>query len=355
MVCNNGQIVNLVNLVKFMTCYNTNGTIGYYVLELMQNYHYVFQHGHISSIFLVYLYASVKFVSTTESLDFLKIGVTCFEIVCLLMNSKLIHMIMLGPIVVIYKLNMIVAPNFEYETRVGTIELINQKPIETVEIIECNFLAEPSKESTLDNFIRRNDSGKKKIVILSYSFTITTSELVVFFGPFKKTQMEQLQATQVWFELRILVETAVTVIEIGIALVGGVVIGIALVGGAREKGEGHTWSLYLEQEHRQGKKNSDGSGPKAKAKTKSKEAPEDAKKISVVLASIEKKPDKSKKGSSISSASTSKSKAALKVSSYVDGLDLPPSDEEDNDYNASKEERQESDVLKQPIRHKKTE
>lgn len=105
-----------------------------------------------------------------------------------------------------------------------------------------------------------------------------------------------------------------------------------------------------------GKKKSDESGANAKAKTNSKDAPKDAKKISVsaMLASMDQKPDKTKKASSSSTAGKSKPKAAPKVSSYVDGLDLPPSDEEDDDI-ASEEEIEISDANKQTVRHQKTE
>lgn len=75
----------------------------------------------------------------------------------------------------------------------------------------------------------------------------------------------------------------------------------------------------------------------------SKDAPKDGKKeklsVSAMLASMDQKPEKVKKGPS-SSASTSsrpKSKAALKLSSYTDGIDLPPSDDEDS---ASDDEKQ---------------
>ncbi|XP_074343650.1 ABC transporter F family member 4 [Apium graveolens] len=105
-----------------------------------------------------------------------------------------------------------------------------------------------------------------------------------------------------------------------------------------------------------GKKKSEESGANPKAKTNSKDAPKEAKKISVsaMLASMDQKPEKAKKGPSSSTASKSKSKAAPKVSSYVDGLDLPPSDEEDDDY-ASEEEIEKSDVNKQTVRNQKTE
>lgn len=66
-------------------------------------------------------------------------------------------------------------------------------------------------------------------------------------------------------------------------------------------------------------------------KKKTEEAGKKKEKISVaaMLASMDQKPDKPKKGST-SSLSTAKAKAP-KVSSYTDGIDLPPSDEEDED------------------------
>lgn len=104
-----------------------------------------------------------------------------------------------------------------------------------------------------------------------------------------------------------------------------------------------------------GKKKTDESGANARAK----DAPKDVKKLSVsaMLANMDQKPDKAKKGSSSSSSTSSKpkskSRAAPKLSSYTDDIDLPPSDDEDNDY-ASEEGLQENDVHKQPARHQRT-
>ncbi|GMH15944.1 hypothetical protein Nepgr_017785 [Nepenthes gracilis] len=105
-----------------------------------------------------------------------------------------------------------------------------------------------------------------------------------------------------------------------------------------------------------GKKKSEDVGTPAKAKTSSKDTSKDGKKeklsVSSMLASMDQKTDKPKKASASASGSTTttaatmkpKSKAAPKVSSYTDGIDLPP-DDEDDDY-ASEGEEQENDVQK---------
>ncbi|KAJ4702982.1 ABC transporter F family-like protein [Melia azedarach] len=100
-----------------------------------------------------------------------------------------------------------------------------------------------------------------------------------------------------------------------------------------------------------GKKKSDEAGAATKGKSSSKDVSKDGKKerlsVSAMLASMDQKADKPKKGSSTSStaAGKPKSKAASKLSSYTDDIDLPPSDEEDN-Y-ASDEEQQEIEAKKQ--------
>ncbi|KAE9446784.1 hypothetical protein RHGRI_032120 [Rhododendron griersonianum] len=86
-----------------------------------------------------------------------------------------------------------------------------------------------------------------------------------------------------------------------------------------------------------GKKKPDEGGAASKAKPSSKDAAKDVKKeklsVSAMLASMDQKPDnKAKKGSTLSSSISSKPKAKAPAKpSYVDGLDLPPSDEEDDD------------------------
>jgi ATP-binding cassette subfamily F protein 1 len=85
-----------------------------------------------------------------------------------------------------------------------------------------------------------------------------------------------------------------------------------------------------------GKKKPEENGATTKTKGSSKDVSKEGKKeklsVSAMLASMDQKPDKPKKSSSSSMASTCskpKTKAAPKVSSYTDDIDLPPSDEED--------------------------
>ncbi|TQD90684.1 hypothetical protein C1H46_023737 [Malus baccata] len=80
-----------------------------------------------------------------------------------------------------------------------------------------------------------------------------------------------------------------------------------------------------------GRKKTEESGASTKAKSTGKDASKDGKKekisVSAMLASMDQKPDKPKKGAS----SSAKAKAAPKRQSYTDGIDLPSSDEEDED------------------------
>lgn len=85
-----------------------------------------------------------------------------------------------------------------------------------------------------------------------------------------------------------------------------------------------------------GKKKPEENGATTKTKGSSKDVSKDGKKeklsVSAMLASMDQKPDKPKKSSSSSMTSTCskpKTKAAPKVSSYTDDIDLPPSEEED--------------------------
>lgn len=85
-----------------------------------------------------------------------------------------------------------------------------------------------------------------------------------------------------------------------------------------------------------GKKKSEESASVVKVKAGSKEGAQDGKRerlsVSAMLASMDQKPEKPKKGSSSSlssNAGKSKAKTASKLPSYTDGLDLPPSDEEE--------------------------
>lgn len=80
-------------------------------------------------------------------------------------------------------------------------------------------------------------------------------------------------------------------------------------------------------------------GKKKSDEASTKEAPKAGKKLSVsaVLASMESNPDKPNK---TSTSNKPKPKAAPKVSSYTDGIDLPPSDDEEGDYVSDGEEEQ---------------
>ncbi|WRX35160.1 ABC transporter-like [Theobroma cacao] len=88
-----------------------------------------------------------------------------------------------------------------------------------------------------------------------------------------------------------------------------------------------------------GKKKQEESGATAKVKGSSKDVKREKISVSAMLASMDQKPDKTKKGASSLTATSAKPKAkGPKVSSYTDGIDLPPSDEEEEDY-ASEEEQ----------------
>ncbi|KAK6235483.1 ABC transporter-like [Theobroma cacao] len=88
-----------------------------------------------------------------------------------------------------------------------------------------------------------------------------------------------------------------------------------------------------------GKKKQEESGATAKVKGSSKDVKKEKISVSAMLASMDQKPDKTKKGASSLTATSAKPKAkGPKVSSYTDGIDLPPSDEEEEDY-ASEEEQ----------------
>ncbi|KAI4379305.1 hypothetical protein MLD38_005622 [Melastoma candidum] len=69
----------------------------------------------------------------------------------------------------------------------------------------------------------------------------------------------------------------------------------------------------------------------------SKDAPKEVKReqlsVSAMLASMDQKPEKKK-----ASTSSAKPRAAPKVSSYMDGIDLPPSDEEDEGYGSGEDQ-----------------
>ncbi|GKV35649.1 hypothetical protein SLEP1_g43892 [Rubroshorea leprosula] len=104
-----------------------------------------------------------------------------------------------------------------------------------------------------------------------------------------------------------------------------------------------------------GKKNKEDIGATTKVKGSSKDVSKDGKKekfsVSAMLASMDQKPDKPKKGSSSSTATSVKPKPKA-VSSYTDGIDLPPSDDEDDIY-GSEEEQQQPDLKKQVDRQQR--
>ncbi|KAL4304462.1 hypothetical protein GQ457_10G007020 [Hibiscus cannabinus] len=85
-----------------------------------------------------------------------------------------------------------------------------------------------------------------------------------------------------------------------------------------------------------GRKKQEEGDSTAKVKGSSKDVKKEKLSVSAMLASMDQKPDKTKK------ATTAKPKAkGPKVSSYTDGIDLPPSDEEE-DENPSEEEQTQS-------------
>ena len=89
-----------------------------------------------------------------------------------------------------------------------------------------------------------------------------------------------------------------------------------------------------------GRKKTEDSGVTTKIKPSNKDASKDGKKeklsVSAMLASMDQKSDKPKKGSSSSSTISSKPKAktATKLPSYTADIDLPPSDDEDDGYSS---------------------
>ncbi|KAJ9190113.1 hypothetical protein P3X46_001344 [Hevea brasiliensis] len=87
-----------------------------------------------------------------------------------------------------------------------------------------------------------------------------------------------------------------------------------------------------------GKKKAGEASVGTKANASNKDGKKEKISVAALLANMDQKPDKPKKGST-SSLSTAKAKAP-KVSSYTDGIDLPPSDEED-DY-ASEDKQQQA-------------
>lgn len=100
-----------------------------------------------------------------------------------------------------------------------------------------------------------------------------------------------------------------------------------------------------------GKKKADEAGATMKGKSTGKDASKKDKpqSVSSMLANMDQKPDKPKKASS----SSAKAKVASKVSSYTDGIDLPPSDEEDElEHQSNQQRRSEVKALEVSITDK---
>lgn len=100
-----------------------------------------------------------------------------------------------------------------------------------------------------------------------------------------------------------------------------------------------------------GKKKTDEAGATMKGKATGKDASKKDKpqSVSSMLANMDQKPDKPKKASS----SSAKAKVASKVSSYTDGIDLPPSDEEDElEHQSNQQRRSEVKALEVSITDK---
>ncbi|XP_030974470.1 ABC transporter F family member 4-like [Quercus lobata] len=92
-------------------------------------------------------------------------------------------------------------------------------------------------------------------------------------------------------------------------------------------------------------KKPEGTGAKASGKDTSKDVKKGKLSVSAMLANMDEKPEKPKKGSSSNASSKPKTKAP-KVSSYTENIDLPPSDDEDD---ASEEDL--SDAKKRQMRN----
>ncbi|XVF69510.1 hypothetical protein PTKIN_Ptkin11bG0087500 [Pterospermum kingtungense] len=100
-----------------------------------------------------------------------------------------------------------------------------------------------------------------------------------------------------------------------------------------------------------GKKKQEESGAAAKVKGSSKDVKKEKLSVSAMLASMDQKPDKAKKGVSSLSSTSAKPKAkGPKVSSYTDGIDLPSSDEEEDEYGSEEEQTQSNRHQRQGLR-----
>ncbi|XP_002517527.2 ABC transporter F family member 4 [Ricinus communis] len=87
-----------------------------------------------------------------------------------------------------------------------------------------------------------------------------------------------------------------------------------------------------------GKKKTEDGGGATKAKPSNKEGKKEKVSIAPLLIGAEEKPEKPKKGSTSSSGTTKT--MASKLSSYIDGIDLPPEEEEDDDASDYMEQQQ---------------
>ncbi|EEF44691.1 ATP-dependent transporter, putative [Ricinus communis] len=87
-----------------------------------------------------------------------------------------------------------------------------------------------------------------------------------------------------------------------------------------------------------GKKKTEDGGGATKAKPSNKEGKKEKVSIASLLIGAEQKPEKPKKGSTSSSGTTKT--MASKLSSYIDGIDLPPEEEEDDDASDYMEQQQ---------------
>lgn len=94
-----------------------------------------------------------------------------------------------------------------------------------------------------------------------------------------------------------------------------------------------------------GKKKVDDTG-KAKTKDTGKDVKKEKLSVSAMLASMDQKPEKPKKGTASTSSAKPKPKAAAKSSSYTDDIDLPPSDEEEEEIGLEETGRQQKNESK---------
>ncbi|CAL5191333.1 unnamed protein product [Lathyrus oleraceus] len=100
-----------------------------------------------------------------------------------------------------------------------------------------------------------------------------------------------------------------------------------------------------------GKKKTDDAGASTKAKASSKDVSKKEKmSVSALLASMDEKPDKPKKASS--SSNKQKAKPAPKASTYTDGIDLPPSSDDESEEELEQKHRPDVKPLEVSIAEK---